>query len=449
MKRTYSFMVPVVVSESGVYTTFQTAWNSTDGATFMQCTGYFTGRWDMGDGTILTGETIQHTYAAALDGQLKTITLLDPYDQTDNRGLWINGDKVRGVLDLRATGTKAVTGLIAHSNDITQIILMAPDSVYRGKFEIQDNPNLQGVIDFTGFTGGLGAIRLENTKITKFISPEHISTELHIANGSANLMTDIIINQPLTGAGIEMRGATSLVHMAFNKVTTKTQGQFLISNFSTAIPLTSISSVRGSGIADLRNFQGGFNSHMMIASTGLAEIYFYKGAQTNANSVGFWLNSPKLRILDMGGQKTSGSCDLIANGGVMESFNIDSTGNLLRNISLQDNRLNQTYGFGTKILHNNGTWNLSNNLHSLANIDANINDIYTNRAAFNTGAKALNISGTGNAAPSGTFQAPAGFVLGEADGTPASAREQMYVLINQVTAVGGTVKKYNWSFTTN
>jgi hypothetical protein len=77
------------------------------------------------------------------------------------------------------------------------------------------------------------------------------------------------------------------------------------------------------------------------------------------------------------------------------------------------------------------TISLQNNAMSQANIDATINSLYTNRDKWNgyTSLKSLNIAGT-NAAPSGVYQAPPGFVLGSNDGTPGNAKEQVYVLVN-------------------
>jgi hypothetical protein len=83
---------------------------------------------------------------------------------------------------------------------------------------------------------------------------------------------------------------------------------------------------------------------------------------------------------------------------------------------------------------------IQNNGMSNANVNTNIGNIYTNRSKWSTTvvAKSLNIAGT-NAAPSGTYQAPTGFVLGSADGTPITAKEQAYVLVNN----------YGWTITMN
>lgn len=101
--------------------------------------------------------------------------------------------------------------------------------------------------------------------------------------------------------------------------------------------------------------------------------------------------------------------------------------------------LNITYPLGA----NNFTprvIQLQNNAINNTNVNATIDSLYTNRTKWNgySAAKSMNIGGS-NAAPSGTYQAPAGFVLGSNDGTPASAKEQVYVLVNN----------YAWTITTN
>lgn len=109
--------------------------------------------------------------------------------------------------------------------------------------------------------------------------------------------------------------------------------------------------------------------------------------------------------------------------------------------------LNKTLPIGTKIIAT--TIAINNCGMTQANVDGNINNLYVNRLAFdNTQGKHFNI-GDSNAAPSGTYQAPAGYiqattgVVGD-DGTPASAKEQIYVLLNQ-NEDNSTTNKYKWS----
>jgi len=74
---------------------------------------------------------------------------------------------------------------------------------------------------------------------------------------------------------------------------------------------------------------------------------------------------------------------------------------------------------------------------SVGSVNTTVDTWYTNRALFSGIAKAMFLNG-GNAEPTGTYQAPSGFVLGSSDGTPASQLEKIYVLVNN----------YNWSVTT-
>jgi hypothetical protein len=100
--------------------------------------------------------------------------------------------------------------------------------------------------------------------------------------------------------------------------------------------------------------------------------------------------------------------------------------------------LNITFPFGANSFTPHAI-QIQNNAMNVTNVDATIDSIYTNKTKWIYSPKSLNISGAGNAAPSGTYQAPAGFVLGVSDGTPASAKEKVYVLVNN----------YSWTITMN
>jgi hypothetical protein len=114
--------------------------------------------------------------------------------------------------------------------------------------------------------------------------------------------------------------------------------------------------------------------------------------------------------------------------------------------------LNITFPFGINQFYPRQI-NISNNGMSLANVDATIDSIYQNRDVWSgyTAIRTLNIAGT-NAAPSGSYVAPSGYIQADAvtvgnDGTPANALEQVYVLVNQNIDLS-TTKKYNWTITT-
>lgn len=83
---------------------------------------------------------------------------------------------------------------------------------------------------------------------------------------------------------------------------------------------------------------------------------------------------------------------------------------------------------------------IQDNAMDAAHVNLNIDNIYQNRSKWSTTIidKTLTIGGT-NAAADGVYQAPDGFVQGVSDGTPASAKEQVYVLVNN----------HGWTITTN
>lgn len=123
----------------------------------------------------------------------------------------------------------------------------------------------------------------------------------------------------------------------------------------------------------------------------------------------------------------------------MEYLNWGSVGTSNNRITIHSNALDIVFPLGANNFIPRGIL-IQDNGMSQSNVDDTIDSMYTNRAKWNvySAAKSMNISGT-NAAPSGTYQAPAGFSLGVSDGTPASAKEQLYVLVNN----------YNWTITFN
>jgi hypothetical protein len=134
------------------------------------------------------------------------------------------------------------------------------------------------------------------------------------------------------------------------------------------------------------------------------------------------------------------SCASLATLTNIENINYSNlASNVQRNFTANACALNIDFKFG------NNNWlptaiQVQNNGMSNANVDTNIGNVYTNRTKWSTTiiAKSINIAGT-NAAPTGIYQAPIGFVLGSADGTPITAKEQAYVLVNN----------YGWTITMN
>ena len=91
-------------------------------------------------------------------------------------------------------------------------------------------------------------------------------------------------------------------------------------------------------------------------------------------------------------------------------------------------------------------------LKLFTSFEALIDNFYQNRVLRNS-VLSVDLSGANNATPSGIFQAPAGYVQADTgvngnDGTPVSAKEQIFVLVNQ-NVDNSTTKKYKYLFTTN
>lgn len=122
---------------------------------------------------------------------------------------------------------------------------------------------------------------------------------------------------------------------------------------------------------------------------------------------------------------------------------------------------NIIYPLGSKIIGNNGMEvSLFDNGMSQANVDATIVNLFNGRNNFinTTTPKVLSIGGSGtfgtpNAAPSGTYQQPAGFTHdlteGQIDTLATTVKEKIWILVNcQVSSVN-TTKRYKWTITTN
>lgn len=124
---------------------------------------------------------------------------------------------------------------------------------------------------------------------------------------------------------------------------------------------------------------------------------------------------------------------------------------------IENTALNKVFDFDLAVNPSNVNMYYYNdditNVMTVAVLDENISNIYDGRANFDASiAKVFDLS-QNNPAPSGTYQAPAGYIQANGvtvgnDGSPASAKEQIYVLQNQNND-NTVVKKYNWTFTTN
>ncbi len=209
------------------------------------------------------------------------------------------------------------------------------------------------------------------------------------------------------------------------------------------------------GVTDIRF---GDSASTGITGSGITSLDFSVISATNTNRL--WINncSALASITLPGSSKNIGSFIAANNASLATLTNLSTTnfpdlvGSINGVFNVSGCGLNMAFPLGTVI--KSRSISLQNNAISNANVNTTIDDLYTNRAAFNNAsiAKSLNISGT-NAAPSGTLVAPTGYVQATTgvpgnDGTPANQKEKIYVLINQNND-NLTTKKYNWSITTN
>lgn len=137
---------------------------------------------------------------------------------------------------------------------------------------------------------------------------------------------------------------------------------------------------------------------------------------------------------------TGPNCSALTSMSNMDQINwFGVTGTAINTFDFRSCALNITFPLGANSFIPR-TIRLDNNGMNTTNVDATIDSMYTNKSKWSTytSLKSMNIAGT-NAAATGTFQAPTGFVLGSNDGTPASQQEKLYVLVNN----------YGWNITAN
>jgi hypothetical protein len=320
---------------------------------------------------------------------------------------------------------------------------------------------------------GLGGNKLDTTVNTSLLSQilaMSALTTLFLSAGST-LSNDIENGQNSTngfGANRDFSALTNLTFLQANnvklsgslKIPTSLQTLSASFNSLTSIAAGTISSLTNIQIENNASFDFDFtrvpNITRIVASncaivtcdlSGRTATTQWNGTviTVTGNSLLTSITFPTTQarcVLSAGGTSSIniGSCPLLATVNNLENINYSSlTGANARNFVASGCALNQDLKIGV----NNflpTVISIQNNGMSNANVDTNIGNIYTNRSKWSTTtvSKSLNIAGT-NATPSGTYQAPTGFVLGSADGTPASAKEQAYVLVNN----------YGWTITMN
>lgn len=324
--------------------------------------------------------------------------------------------------------------------------------------------------DFQGYDNKLDIVTNPDI-ITKINGYSTVNT-LHLGNGSTSTVEINHFGQNSVnglGANPNFSGLTNAQTLNLNKcgfsgtLTLPNVARAVILNLSFNPLLTSVANLSSHGSTLQQLFTTsctGLTFSITSSFTAIRAIFIddckvsnldLSGKNNTGQMTVLTRNCPLLQSIIF--SNTSANNVIIGNGG--ERFSIFNCPNLtgitnLDKVSYSTNTgtnnfhayncaLNMTFPFGTSNFVPNNI-RIEGNGMSVSNVDATISNVYTNRTKWSTyaTAKSMNIGST-NGIPTGTYQAPAGFVLGSNDGTPASAKEQVYVLVNN----------YGWTITMN
>jgi len=388
-----------------------------------------------------------------------------------------------------------------HANLITGSISLTTAKPSLANFMIGDNGALLGdasknnfaTVDVSGLTNAT-LIDLSNSQIVNLTLPVNtVCTILGLGGNNLSVTT----NPSLVSQINAMTGLTALYfHAGSSTSSTADNGQDSIDGFGNNLSLSGLTALtilyanraKMTGTltlpASLSILIIRDNNLSGIAGAGIAlrqiqivgNTLFNNNFTATPNIITITLHDSAVTTFDLSGKTTTDNYTTItiANNPSITSislpsiaarciFNINftfvvsnnpllSTINNIENINYPQLNTGATRGFhaqgcalNTDLKIGVNGWlpcqiQLQDNGMSQANVDINVNNIYVNKTKWSTSlaSKSLLIGGT-NAAPSGIEQPPTGFVLGSADGTPASAKEQIYVLENN----------YGWTITNN
>jgi hypothetical protein len=260
-------------------------------------------------------------------------------------------------------------------------------------------------------------------------------------SGLVNMTTCALDNTKATG---------TLVLPNVNKITTlQLTGNTGLTGITNITAHTSLNSITINSTPSLNFSFASFTSIRQITANGCGITTLDLSGRTTTNTISIFSLPSSTSLTSITFPTTEARCNFITGIDIsgctslsaltnQTNINYSIIANASRTFAANGCALNINFQFGA----NNFlpyVMSVQNNAMSTANVDANIDTIYTNRAKWSSGTiKTLNIAGT-NGAATGTYQAPPGFVMGVSDGTPASAKEQIYVLVNN----------HNWSITYN
>jgi hypothetical protein len=415
-------------------------------------------------------------------------TFIDSDFKSTNTHFYLHGNIITGNITLTTvrpnivdfkTGDEATSITTAASkNDFTTVDVSGLTSTTKIDLANSRIANLTLPVNIVCTSLSLGGNKLDvtvNPSLISQISAMTALTSLYLNTGT-KLSVNIENGQNSTngfGSNVDFSALTSLTNLRANncklsgtlKIPPSLQLLYIDTNNITGIVTGTISALTEIRAASNTSFDFDFTrvpNIKMINVNGTSVVTIDLSGRTSTSVLGgasandpflwaFGLNSLTSIIFP-----TNPANAIIAVGSV-NTILINLCPNLTTLANIENLSYNTITGLSNRSFWANGcalnidfkfginNWlpvaiQIQNNVMSNANVDLNIDNIYQNRTKWNTtpAAKSINIAGT-NAAPSGIYQAPTGFVLGSVDGTPASAKEQAYVLANN----------YGWTITMN
>jgi hypothetical protein len=351
--------------------------------------------------------------------------------------LKINDCNLTGELDVSMlTGFNTSSFIHVQNNPNLTNVKFAPTNISTGEIRAQ-NTGITGVWDLSKVEFGGVLFLQSNPNLTgvTFRASTRTFTAFYIIS-CPNLETLDLRGLSGLGGNIQLNGNSKMTSCLMPT----------IAGGAPAITNLTLASCNLTGTLDLRGLPHLSTSFNVSGNPNLTQVLF----PTTANAI--------TSVFNLSSCNLTGTLDLSPLTGNMGRIDIMNN-KLLTSITwpnkmtlystaffLNNNGLNVAFPFGTRIRTTSGEIRIQDNLMSTANVDATIANIYNSKDDWATYAKVLRIHGS-NQAAGGVYQAPSGYVQGGSDGTPVSAKEQAFVLVNQTTT--GSTKKYNWTITTN
>lgn len=384
--------------------------------------------WNLGDGNVIEAININHTYL--ISGE-KVITV------SSNKNVFTRfqliNNKIKGTLDLSKINISGDIRLDGNPT-LTKFILNPSSTTLAFSLQFY-SCNILGVLDLSTFSNISNFIDgFNNPNLTGLVLPTTPNSITFFRFYNCNL-TGTLDLSGLSGIRniIQLSNNPNLTNVLFSP------SSFIISNLQ-------INNCNLTGSLDLSMLSGLRNARLE-GNVNLTSVILPLVTDP-FNS--FTIQNCNLTSLDLSSlERLNG--DLTCNNNPNLATLILPDTDLSYQYFYADNcSLDIPFPFGSKIKITKRA-QINNNGMSSANVDQTIENIFSSRLSFdNTVTKSLFMDGT-NAAPSGIYQAPTGYVQAGSgvtgnDGSPTTAKEKLFVLANQ-NIDNSTEKKYKWTFT--